>query len=230
MPVNDRPYVLLSCGTSIDGCLDDLSAHRLILSNDADFDRVDEARAGCDAILVGAATVRRDNPRLLVRSAVRRDERVARGLPPSPLKVTLTVRGILDPASRFFTDGDAEKVVYCSAPALGATRGRLGDTATVVDAGDPVDLHRILADLRARGVDRLMVEGGETVHTQFLAAGLVDEVHLAIAPFFVGEARAPRFVGNGRFPSASGRRAVLEEIRRIDDVVFLRYRFGREPG
>ena len=193
-----RPFVLLSCGTSIDGCLDDGSAERLLLSNDADFDRVDASRAECDAILVGAGTVRRDDPRLLVRSPQRRAARVARGLPPSPLRVTLTARGALDPAAQFFTAGDA---------------------------GDPVDLPRLLADLHARGVRRLMVEGGESVHTQFLGAGLVDELHLVIAPFFVGEARAPRLVGGGRFPRDPGRRATLVEVRRIEDVVLLRYTF-----
>lgn len=218
-----RPYVLLSCGISIDGCLDDGSAERLILSNDADFDRVDAARAACDAIMVGAGTVRRDNPRLLVRSRARREARVARGLPPSPVKVTVTARGALDPGASFFTTGDVEKLVYCGGPGSAATRERLRGVATVVEAGDPPDLRRILADLHDRGVRRLMVEGGETIHTQFLGAGLVDELHLVVAPFFVGEARAPRLIGAGRFPRDPGRRAVLAEVRQIDDVVLLRY-------
>ena len=64
--MGERPYVLLSCGMSIDGYLDNASGKRLLLSNDADFDRVDDVRASCDAILVGAGTVRLDNPRLLV--------------------------------------------------------------------------------------------------------------------------------------------------------------------
>ena len=51
----DRPYTLLSCGMSIDGYLDGATPRRLLLSNDADFDRVDAVRAACDAILVGAA-------------------------------------------------------------------------------------------------------------------------------------------------------------------------------
>ena len=58
----DRPYTLLSCGMSLDGYLDSPTDERLLLSNDADFDRVDEVRAGCDAILVGAATVRKRQP------------------------------------------------------------------------------------------------------------------------------------------------------------------------
>lgn len=58
----DRPYTLLSCSMSIDGYIDDASDHRLLLSNDDDFDRVDAVRASCDAILVGAATIRVDDP------------------------------------------------------------------------------------------------------------------------------------------------------------------------
>src|SRR5207302_2377370 len=109
----DRPYTLLSCGMSIDGYLGSAAPRRLELSNDADFDRVDAVRASCDAILVGAATVRIDNPRLLVRSQDRREERTARGLPPSPMKVTVTERVELDPGADFFTAGEAEKLVYC---------------------------------------------------------------------------------------------------------------------
>ena len=91
--VSNRPYTLLSCGMSIDGYLDSPTVTRLPLSNDTDFDRVDAVRASCDAVLVGAATVRNDNPRLVVRSQSRRDERLARGLQASPTKVTITCGG-----------------------------------------------------------------------------------------------------------------------------------------
>ena len=74
----NRPYVLLSCAMSIDGYIDDTSPDRLILSNNEDLERVDEVRAGCDAILIGASTMRKDNPRLLVNSADRRADREAR--------------------------------------------------------------------------------------------------------------------------------------------------------
>ncbi|MGN9809192.1 RibD family protein [Micromonospora sp. BQ11] len=218
-----RPYVLLSCATSLDGYLDDATDRRLLLSNSDDLDRVDEVRAGCDAILVGATTVRRDDPRLLVRSARRRAERVARGRPASPTRVTLTGCGDLDPTARFFTVGDTERIVYCSSSAVEKTRDRLAGLADVVDAGEPVDPARTLDDLAARGVRRLMVEGGVSVHAQFLTAGLVDELHLVVAPFFVGDHRAPRFAGEGRFPWHSERRARLVEVRQIGDVVLLRY-------
>jgi 5-amino-6-(5-phosphoribosylamino)uracil reductase len=108
---------------------------------------------------------------------------------------------------------------------------RLGRVATVIDGGQPVDLHRLTHDLHARGVGRLMVEGGGSMHTQFLTADLADELHLVVAPFFVGDSRACRFVTDGRFPWNPERRATLADVRQIGDVVLLRYalssRFGK---
>jgi 5-amino-6-(5-phosphoribosylamino)uracil reductase len=226
----ERPYTLLSCGMSIDGYVDTADEERLLLSNDADFDRVDAVRAGCDAILVGAATVRSDNPRLLVRSPQRRAERVASGHRPNPLKVTVTSSCDLDPEAKFFTAGDVDKLVYCASASLDRAAEKLGDVATVIDGGDPVDLRRVTADLHDRGVRRLMVEGGGTMHTQFLTEGLVDELQLVVAPFFVGDSRAPRFVGDGAFPWGPERRAELAEVRQIDDVVLLRYKLSDRFG
>jgi riboflavin-specific deaminase-like protein len=226
----DRPYTLLSCGISIDGYLDTTTNERLLLSNAADFDRVDDVRASCDAILVGAATVRKDDPRLLVRAPARQDARVARGLPSSPIKVTVTSRAWLTQQANFFATGDCQKLVYCASGTVAEARDRLEPVATVVDGGQPVDMQWLSEDLYARGVRRLMVEGGGKVHTQFLTAELADELHLVIAPFFVGDSRAPRFVGDGRFPWNPDVHATLAEVRQMADVVLLRYalspRFG----
>ena len=220
--VSDRPYTLLSCSVSLDGYLGDQTP-RLALSNEADFDRVDEVRASCDAIMVGAVTVRTDNPRLLVRSDARREERTARGLPASPKKITVTNRVDLDARSNFFTAGQGEKLVYTPSPRVADARARLAPAATIVDGGRRVRMRRLTEDLGDRGVERLMVEGGGIVHTQFLADDLVDELHLVVAPFFVGDSNAPRFVSDGRFPWNAERRATLAEVRQIGDVVLLRY-------
>jgi 5-amino-6-(5-phosphoribosylamino)uracil reductase len=229
----ERPFVLLSAATSVDGCLDDATDTRLILSNDADLDRVDEVRAGSDAIMVGAGTIRRDNPALLVRSQQRRSGRLARGLPASPARVTLTGTGEIDPAARFFTTGDGARLVYAPAAAAGRVSKRLdGAAAEVIGAGDPLDLNAVLADLAARGVRRLMVEGGGTVHAQFLSAGLADELHLVIAPIFVLDPAAPRIIGDAAAGGlgAAHHRMHLAEVRPIGDVVLLRYLPARPPG
>ena len=225
-------HVLLSWAMSVDGYLDDASDDRLLLSDDDDFDRVDELRAGCDAVLVGAGTVRADDPRLEVRSAARRQGRADRGQPETPLKVVLTTSGDLDPGARLFATGST--VVYCATPAVADVRKRLAvDVVDVVDAGDagdvggPADLPGVLADLAGRGVGRLMVEGGGTVLTQFLLAGLADELILAVAPLFVGDPAAPRAVGPGRFPHDAARRMRLAEARAVGDMAVLRYLLDR---
>jgi riboflavin biosynthesis pyrimidine reductase len=189
-------YILLSCAISLDGYLDDETDERLVLSNAADWDRVDEVRAGVDAILVGANTIRRDNPRLSVRSPARRAAREAAGKPATPLKVILS-------------SGDA--------PADAAFRA---DGESLVLGGS---LDTVLAKLRSRGVERLMVEGGGRVLTEFLTTGHADELQLVIAPFFVGDPAAPRFVQSGQFPRTSHSRAALVSVTPIGNVVLHRY-------
>lgn len=226
----ERPYVTLSCAMSIDGYLDSAEPGRLAMSNAADFDRVDEIRACSDAIMVGASTVRRDDPRLLVRDVARRARRIAEGLSPSPVKVTVTASGDLPAHAAFFTVGEVDRIVYCPHARARELHARVGERATVVGLGERVAMAAVLDDLAARGVRTLMVEGGGTVLTQFLAADLADELQLVVAPFFVGEAGAPRVVHPGAFPWTASRRAHLAQTRQIGDVVLLRYalsdRFG----
>ncbi|MER7838568.1 dihydrofolate reductase family protein [Streptomyces sp. NPDC096040] len=213
------PYVLLSAAVSLDGYLDDTGPDRLLLSSPADFDRVDEVRASVDAILIGAGTIRADNPRLLVNDHGRRAARVAAGKTEYPLKVTVTATGDLDPDAKFWHTG-GEKVVYTTETGAQRIRG-LGVAADVVSLGTDLDWPALLKDLyEARGVGRLMVEGGGTVHTQLLQQGLADELQLVLAPVFVGDPKAPRLFGPGGYQA--GRLRLLES-RRIEDVVLMRY-------
>jgi 5-amino-6-(5-phosphoribosylamino)uracil reductase len=223
--------VLLSCATSADGYLDDASPRRLILSGPADLDRVDEVRAGCDAIMVGAQTVRKDNPRLLIRDPRRRARRAARGLPEHPARVTLTGTGDLDPRANFFAPG-APRLVYCATPALSRAQANLGESAVLIDAGDPASLNVILQDLSERSVARLLVEGGAQLLGEFLAQDLADEFHLAIAPFFLAPPTpntAPRLnLPVPVSPSGPSNPMTLAEAGRVEEMVLLRYLLG--PG
>ncbi|MEW2515038.1 dihydrofolate reductase family protein [Streptomyces sp. NPDC046870] len=214
------PYVLLSAAVSLDGYLDDTGPDRLLLSGPADFDRVDAVRASVDAILVGAGTIRADNPRLLVNSAERRADRVARGEPEYPLKVTVTATGDLDPDARFWHTG-GDKIVYTTDRGAEQAARRLGRSADVVPLGPDLDWRALLEHLHdVRGVGRLMVEGGGTVHTQLLHQGLADELQLVLAPLFVGDPEAPRLFGPGAYQPG---RLRLLDTRRIEDVVLMRY-------
>ncbi|MGW4329646.1 RibD family protein [Nocardia sp. NPDC004573] len=223
-----RPHVLLSAAVSVDGYIDDASPERLRLSGAADFDRVDQVRADSDAILVGAQTLRSDNPRLLVDSSERRAARVAAGRTEYPLKVTLSASGELDPGLRFWHHG-GDKLVYTTAAGAPKLTARLAGLAEVVDLGADLDFGALLDDLGRRGVERLMVEGGTRIHTAFLAADLADELHLAIAPILVGDAAAPRFVDPADFPGAPHRRMRLAGVTQVGDVAVLRYLPKAEP-
>ena len=217
-----RPYVILSAAMSIDGYIDDTTPERLRLSDETDFDRVDQVRAESDAIMIGATTLRRDNPRLIVKSPERQAARIARGLPACPLKVTVTASGDVSPDLRFW-HSEGARLVYCPDAVAGKVRDTLGGLAEVAGLGVSLDFAAMLDDLGARGVRQFMVEGGSTIHTQFLAAGLADEIQLAVAPFFVGDPAAPRFVNPGIFPDSPARRMQLAETRIVGDMALLRY-------
>ncbi|KZM68181.1 RibD family protein [Nocardia terpenica] len=217
-----RPYVLLSVAVSIDGYIDDASPERLLLSNPEDFDRVDAVRADSDAILVGARTLRRDNPRLVVNSDARRARRIAAGKPEYPLKVTVSASGDLDPELRFWRHG-GDKLVYTTDRGAARLGDRLAGLAEVVSLGGTPDFGALLDDLGRRGVRRLMVEGGTHIHTTFLASGLADELLMAVAPILVGDPAAPRFLGPADFPGGPRRRMELADVTRLGDIAVLRY-------
>jgi 5-amino-6-(5-phosphoribosylamino)uracil reductase len=228
--VTERPYVLLSAAMSADGYIDDASGTRLVLSDEADLDRVDELRAASDAILVGAQTIRADNPRLLVRSAERRQRRLELGLAASPRRVTITGSGALDPDARFFATVPDQPLVYTGPAVAPGLAARLGSAAVVIagPAGrspletDDLDLHWILGDLARRGVGRLLVEGGARILAQLLSAGLADEFLLAVAPIFVADTKAPRLLA-GCHPAG---RMTLAGVAMAGDMAVLHYRPG----
>lgn len=220
--VAQRPYVLLSAAMSADGYIDDASGHGLGLSDAADWDRVDELRAASDAIMVGAGTIRADNPRLLVKSPARQQQRVVAGRPPHPRRVTVTGTGDLDLQARFFGAQPVPPLVYAPETVAARVTGVLSQSAVVVATpamSGRADLAWLLADLAARGVARLMVEGGATLLAQFLAAGLADEFQLAVAPVFVADPRAPRLLAGG----APAGRMRLAGLSQAGDMAVLRY-------
>ncbi|MFF1651113.1 RibD family protein [Streptomyces sp. NPDC058240] len=159
-------------------------------------------RAAADAILVGATTLRRDNPRLLVTSAERCARRIASGKPEHPLKVTVTGAAELNAKLAFWHCG-GEKLVFTVDGALPRARRTLDALAGIVSTGPALDWPLLLDELGRRGVERLLVEGGGTIHTQLLAQNLADELHLVVAPLLVGEAAAPTFLAPAQYPGGS---------------------------
>jgi 5-amino-6-(5-phosphoribosylamino)uracil reductase len=191
--------ITLSVAASIDGFIDDTSAERLILSSAEDLADTYRARAEHDAILIGAETVRRDNPSLLLKDPLQTAARAAAGRSPHPTRVTITRSGLLAPDLRFFT-GDAD----------------------VIDLGSE-EPAAIVRALRAAGLTSLFIEGGTRVLTAFLSAGLFHELRLAVAPFFVGQAGAPRIAGPATFFHDKNLRLQLIDTRALGDTAVQRF-------
>lgn len=159
--------ITLSYATSKDGYLDDCSKCRLMLSTSADWEAVYRLRSEQDAILIGAETLRRDNPSLKL----------------VPIRVVISRSGNLDPEARFFTVGEAQRVVFTERPNPALER-----VAEVILCAEGITARRVVTELERRGVNRLMVEGGAKTLQLFLDEGLADEVREAVNPTItVGE-------------------------------------------
>jgi riboflavin-specific deaminase-like protein len=147
-------------------------------------------RDACDAVLVGAGTVRAEGYGPPDPGGERSAARVASGLAPAPQLLVVTSRADLDPTARLFTaerDGSVPRpivITHASAPedAVAALR----EVAEVVALGTrEVDLAEVLRWCAARGLRRVLCEGGPALNGSLLAAGLVDEVFLTVAPLLV---------------------------------------------
>ncbi|WP_376092477.1 RibD family protein [Roseomonas sp. CCTCC AB2023176] len=134
-------------------------------------------RALCDAVVVGAGTVAADDPRLTTREVDG----------PDPVRV------VLDPARRLGAQykvfgGGPRTILACISGDAGARHGE-AEVLPLPTAADGVDLRGLLDALRARGLWRVFVEGGGVTVSRFLAAGLLDRLHVTVAPVILGSGR-----------------------------------------
>ena len=184
-------------------------------------------RGNADVVVVGAGTVRVENYGGVQLSVAARQARQARGQAEVPPIAVVSRSGQLDRDMKVFTHTEVPPLILTSGSALAATTARLGDVATVIDCSnsdpDQVDLRFALAALAGRGLLRVLTEGGPLLHDTFIAAGLLDEICLSIAPALVGGA-AHRIASGPDETRTPMRRAHLL----ADDSGFLYTRYVRE--
>jgi len=189
----DRPFVFINVAMTVDGKIDTFERRGAAISSKRDKERVDRLRAGSDAVMVGGNTLLNENPKLTVKSAELRAERVTRGLSPNPVKVGIVSNADIQPDSAFLTAGPSRLVIFTtqktSKNKIDFLRER--DVEVYVHNSDRVDLQNALHTLREIGIQRLMVEGGATLNFELLRLGLVDEVTAYIAPVIFGGGSAP---------------------------------------
>ena len=219
----DGVHVFVNAAVSADGKLSTRRRDQIRISGTEDFARVDRLRADADAVLVGIGTVLADDPHLTVDDPSLREDREDRGDPLNPARVVIDSTARTPADARILDDAAATYVVVSEAAPDERRRALEAAGATVVVAGDDrVALDAALPELEARGVGRLMVEGGgEIIHSLF-AADLVDELSVYVGSLVVGGREAPTLAdGEGfveSFPTLS-----LESVRRLDDGVLLEY-------
>jgi riboflavin-specific deaminase-like protein len=180
----DRPYTVANMVMTADGRAT-LAGRTATISSPADRELFHLLREQVDAVMAGTGTIALERYGPLVRDPGRRARRAARGLEPRPLAVTATRTMELPVQTPLFRDRDSRIVVLTSserdAPAAAAS------VAVERVAGPHLDLVSGMRLLRERhGVRALLLEGGPTVLAAMIAAGLVDELFLALAPVLTG--------------------------------------------
>jgi len=182
LPLVLQPDLVIGqLGQSLDGRIATLSGKSHYVTGPADLVRLHRVRALVDAVVVGAGTVALDDPRLTVREAEGEN----------PARVVLDPSGRLPADRRVFTDGAAPTLVLRRADAAGPSPAPSGAEVVVIPFHGPGGFApaAVLAALRARGLRRVLVEGGGVTVSRFLQAGVLDRLHVTVAPMLMGSGR-----------------------------------------
>jgi 5-amino-6-(5-phosphoribosylamino)uracil reductase len=212
--------IYVSAAMSLDGHIDDQSVNRLRLSTDEDLHDMYAARSLCDAILVGANTIRLDNPSLSCHLPELITERELRGQEPEPIKVTVTRSGNLDADADFFTRGSGQKIIICPMHSTISISKPLANAAKIIMVKD-LNAANIVATLEKFGINSLFVEGGTAILTMFLSQGVFSRLRLAVAPFFVGANKAPTLLNDAIFKNTDKNRLRIAAVRNLGNMAVI---------
>ncbi|AOY90147.1 deaminase [Marinobacter salinus] len=185
LPRDSAPRVVGQLGQSLDGRIATVSGCSRFINGDDGITHLHRIRAVSDAVVVGAGTAETDNPRLTVR----------RSSGPNPVRVVIDRNRRVPESHHLFTDGEAPtlRLVAGSYQASFTELARnavmevpcLGDTGDGVPA-DPAIILRVLSDF---GLKKIFIEGGGITVSSFLNAGLLDRLHVMVAPMIIGSGR-----------------------------------------
>jgi 2,5-diamino-6-(ribosylamino)-4(3H)-pyrimidinone 5'-phosphate reductase len=225
----NRPYVTMNMAMTADGKITSAQRERPDFASRLDRKTMDKYRAEADAILVGAGTLRADDPPLDVRDPEMKEYRQALGKSDGLLNVVVTASASIDPGSRFFTSAHAAGLIVATVEDAPPDRvALLRGVAEVWQAGrGSVDLGELLARLKARGVERLLVEGGGELNWGFVRDQLLDELYLTIAPALLGGRDAPTVCEGEGLAMADQRRLRLLDAVVLEGEIFCRYEVVR---
>ncbi len=172
---SNKPFVVGQLGQSLDGRIATPTGDSYYVTSQPGRVHLHRLRAVCDAVIVGAGTVAADDPQLTVRHVEGQ----------SPVRVVIDPRGRLGAGYRVFDQNAASTVLIttCCDPAPHQSIQRI---VLPANPGDSLDARQVLDALAERGLRRVLVEGGANTLSHFLAAGLLDRLHVMVAPFVIG--------------------------------------------
>jgi diaminohydroxyphosphoribosylaminopyrimidine deaminase / 5-amino-6-(5-phosphoribosylamino)uracil reductase len=204
----ERPITLAHLGQSLDGCIATASGDSYYVTGPDNVVHLHRLRALCDAIVVGAGTVQRDDPLLTVRHVDG----------PNPVRVVLDPNGRLAQERRVF--GADAPTLWVRGAESGDSRGaRALDVLPIESRDGKLDLRALLSALHRRGLFAVFVEGGGATVSAFLEAGLLDRLQIAVAPLVTGSGR-PGLSLPAREEIAECLRPRHRVFRMGDDVLF----------
>ena len=219
-----RPFIFINAAMSADGKIATIERKQTRISGSIDFDRLDELRATSDAIMVGIGTVLCDNPSLTVKSAQRREKRRSQGLDETPARIVVDSMARTPLDADIFKKGAGKKIIAITKSAPKKKVQELSKKAEIIVSGEKtVNLEKLLAELKVRGIDRLMVEGGATLNWGLISKGLVDEIYTFIGNIIIGGRIAPTFVDGDGFVNEFCRLSFIS-CEKVEEGVLLRWK------
>lgn len=223
--VMERPFVYINMAMTADGKITSARREEPGFASRRDKSVMDRLRAEADAVLVGAGTLRADDPPLHIRDPEMKAYRRSLGKPEGLVNVLVTASAAIDPGSRFFKgDLAAGRIVATVEDAPADRLARLSVIADVWTLGrGAVDLAELLSRLKRRGIERLLVEGGGELNWGFVRDNLVDELYVTIAPAILGGRKAPTLCEGEGLAMAERRRLRLIATEVVDGEIFCRY-------
>jgi len=224
----DRPFVCVNMAATVDGKITSATREYPSFTSAHDRETMDRLRAEADAILVGAGTARADDPPLHVRSEAMRSYRRSLGKPDGLDRVLVSASLDIEPDNRFFDDSGSARIVATVEGAPAEKLTRLEGLAEIWRLGaESVDLAALLRRLKARGVERLLLEGGGELNWGFLEQDLIDELYVTIAPCLLGGRDAPTLLEGSGLEMAGRRRLKLLDLHRERDELYSRWAIVR---
>ncbi len=219
----ERPFVFINAAMSGDGKIATVLRKQTRISGSLDFDRMDELRASSDAVMVGIGTVLSDNPSLTVKSKERREKRRSDGKDENPVRIVVDSMARTPIDADIFKKGAGEKIIAVAKSAPDDKVLQLAEHADIIVSGEKsVDLGKLLYELKARGINRLMVEGGATLNWGLISGGLVDEIYTFIGNIIIGGRTAPTLV-DGEGCTGEFCKLSLISCERMEDGVLIRW-------